>query len=88
MITGYIGNVCLMILMGELFIFMHGVVSLLFVSMCLHHRAFCGIFRQLIGEWTRDRTESHDRQFICRLIRFHISVKRLRTTQLTDTAET
>lgn len=87
-IYGYFGEVCALISVGEVIVLVNGVVLLLFISICFHHRAFCEIFRQLIGEWTRNSTERHDREFICRLIRFHVLVQKLRKNLCYDGDDT
>lgn len=80
-IIGYFGDVCFMLVIAELFMFVHGVVSLLFISICLHHRAFCAVYRQFIGAGAPDNMENDGHKFICRLIRFHVLVKKLRMNE-------
>ena len=75
-ISGYFGEQMALILCGGLYMIGLGVILLLFVSICVHHQAFCKIFEYSIDEWNQcDDKNQNDEKFIFDLMQFHISVK-------------
>lgn len=67
---GYFGEVISLSLGAGTYLIASGAVMLLFISVCLHHRAFFKIF-----EHTIDTLKQCDKKSLCDLIRFHVTVK-------------
>lgn len=70
---GYVGELCFSIWVGFGYFFANGAFLLLFISMCLHHQAFYGMFRHLVEKLKRPKKNRCDAQFLCDLVRFYIS---------------
>lgn len=71
-VLGYCVDICFILAIGEVYLLVHGALLLLFISTCLYHRAFRAVFQQAI-----ENRKSGDEEFLCDLIRFHISVEKL-----------
>lgn len=68
--VGYFGEIFFTILFAYGYLILHGVSLILFISMCLHHRAFSEIFKRLIDAARQcDENSLHD------LIGFHLTAK-------------
>lgn len=80
-IVGFFCDVCYVLTMGAVVCFANGLLILLFISICHHHRAFRDVFRQLMDKRTRNSTKN-DYIFMYQLIRFQNSVKGLRKPHL------
>lgn len=76
---GYYGELVTITTVGNVYAAITFTLSLFFVSICLHHQAFCKMFKLWVDAWNEDRgnyeNDSKDEQFLCDLIRFHIEVK-------------
>ena len=74
-ISGYLSEMFFGFNIGEGYLFINGTILLLFMSMCMHHRAFYKMFKHLTDQWNRPHRSIDEKMFLCHLIRFHISVK-------------
>lgn len=74
-LTGYIGEIIFDINLAEAFYIATGVLLLLFMSICLHHRAFYKRFQHSLRALDQPNEIENIDKFICDLIRFHISIK-------------
>lgn len=76
---GYYGEVITCTAFGNVYGAIIFTLSLFFVSICLHHEAFCKMFKVWIDDWNghegNRESRCSDEQFICNLIRFHVTVK-------------
>lgn len=72
---GYFGEVCFSILPGEAYIYINGMLALLFVSLCLLYRAFYERFQYTLNQLKRPDKRRNDRKLLCNLIQFHKSIK-------------
>lgn len=55
---------------------MDGAILVLFIAMCMHHRAFHEIIKQKIENWNFfERNRGCDEKFICNLVDFHVSIQ-------------
>lgn len=75
---GYFGEIWFGTVSGQPYFLLNGVILLLFISMCLHHRAFFAIFQHNLRDLdkaNRKRDIKATKYFICELIRFHSMVK-------------
>lgn len=69
--VGYFCEICFGNAAILTYMIANGAVLLLFMSMCIHHRAFFKMFKQFIYE-----TKRHDnKRFLCKLIQLNISAK-------------
>lgn len=69
--VGYFLEICFGNLAILTYMLANGAVLLLFMSMCIHHRAFFKMFKQFIYEAKR----CDDKQFLCKLMQLNISAK-------------
>lgn len=76
---GYICEIVLSLVCIEAYLLFNGALLLLFISMCLHHRTFNKMFQYSLQKLDHDDNQRNDRLFICKQIRFHISVKEYET---------
>lgn len=74
---GYFGETCYFVIVSLCYLSINGLFMLLFISLCLHKRAFYQMFRHSIREWEASDANRNNFQFLRKLIQFHISVKRL-----------
>lgn len=72
---GYFGEICISMVCIEAYLIDNGALLLLFISMCLHHRTFFIMFENTLKKLNHLKQKHHQKQLICNLIRFHISVK-------------
>lgn len=72
---GYIGEMVVSMICMEGYLIDNGALLLLFISMCLHHQAFYRMFRNSLCKLNRPDKRRNDKEHLCNLIRFHISVK-------------
>lgn len=78
---GYFGEIVQTWIAAEIYLIVNGVALVLFISICIHHRAFYKIFKHSIHEWNScQKNQNHDEDrgsiFVRDLIHFHILVKR------------
>lgn len=69
--VGYVTEIIATVLIVCGYLILNGIPLLLFISICLHHRAFYRVFKQKI-----DKIKQWDEIFLCDLVRFHASVKK------------
>lgn len=72
---GYSGEISFSTITTVAYFLVVGSVFLLFISMCMYYRSFCEMFEKSISTWDQLGENRFDYDFICDLIRFHISVK-------------
>lgn len=73
---GYVAEIICIVVTDEGYLLTSGAVLLLYISMCLHLRAFYEMFQHLLRERERPNRVENSEEFICDVIRFHNSVKR------------
>lgn len=73
-LIGYAGEIVFHLITGALYLHLNGVIMLLFIALCLHHRAFYQMFCQKLQKFD-EKHNSNPKQFLCELIEFHILVK-------------
>lgn len=59
----------------QTYLFVNGIVLALFISVCVHHRAFFDIFNHLVSKWDFHNADRCDENFLCNLIRYHVTIK-------------
>lgn len=74
-VLGYLGEICFNIVTGEAYLASTSII-LFFISMCLHHRAFYHIFRHSVSKINHLDKKRTNKEILCEVIRFHISVKK------------
>lgn len=80
-IIGYIAEILFNIMGCEVYYIANGATTLLFISMCLYNRAFLEMVQSMLHNLNNtdhkpnDRKQN-DRKLLCKLIEFHVSVKR------------
>ncbi|XP_031621072.1 putative odorant receptor 83c [Contarinia nasturtii] len=62
--------------MGEAYLFVSLPLLTLFISMCLNHQAFYGMFQDLVTKLKRPDNISNRKELLFELIRFHASIKK------------
>lgn len=72
---GYFSEICISMICIEAYLIDNGELLLLFISMCLHHQAFHRMFQNSLKKLDRINKNRNNEEYICGLIRFHISVK-------------
>ena len=72
-IWGYFGEISYYEISCAGYIFVIGVLLLLFISICIHHHAFYQIFEHSINE--ANRTKQFDKKYFYHLARCHIAEK-------------
>lgn len=73
--AGYIAEIVYCCFGGEAYILSNGVILLLFVSICLHHKAFYQMFKHAAIKFDEPDKNRNDHEYICDLIRFHVKIK-------------
>lgn len=73
---GYLCEACVVFCTGCAYIIVNGSILILFFSICLHHRAFYQMIHHNLQNFNRcDEMKRDNEEFLCKLIRFHISIK-------------
>lgn len=84
-IFGYFAEIAFFLMITGVFTLINGAFLLLFMSMCIHHRAFYEIIQHSIDEWNSTNADKNyginenylvNQRFICDLIYFHVLVKK------------
>lgn len=70
-LLGYIGEICLNLLISVGYFIENGVHLILFTSICLYHQAFYEIINRLVKE----KIKECDGKFLFDMVRFHIMIK-------------
>lgn len=73
-LLGYLAEIVSIVVTDEAYLLTSGAVLLLYISMCLNHRAFYDMFQYLLKD-PPNRQQNH-RKLLCDVIRFHTTVKR------------
>lgn len=73
---GYFGETCYFVVVSLTYLTINGTFMLLFISMCLHDYAFYQMFQHFIRKWQESDANRNGAAFLCKLIRFHVSVKK------------
>lgn len=66
---------CYEISLGEIFLIQNSAFLLLFISLCVFHRAFYQMFSHTLKKLDHRNENQDDEKFLCDLIRFHNTVK-------------
>lgn len=72
---GYIAEIICIVVTDEGYLLTSGSILLLYISMCLHHRAFYEMFRHLLRTREHQNRVKNQLEWIYDVIRFHSSVK-------------
>lgn len=76
-LVGYLGEDFYIIYFAVIFGIVAGLLLLLFISICIYHLAFYKMIEHSIGQSNHKHDRmTNDRQFIFRLISFHIEIKK------------
>lgn len=75
-LIGYFGEMCFSVMAANFYMSFNGAIEIIFVSMCLHHRAFLNMFQHYLLIFDTSDEHRNDEIHLCNLIRFHIMVKR------------
>lgn len=70
---GYFVEVLYQMAAADAYYIAHGSILLLFISICWHHQAFEQMIRHSMEKF--DLLENHHKEPICKVIRFHVTVK-------------
>lgn len=73
---GYAGELLFGIMLSEAYLIGNGSILMLFVCICLHHKAFFSMFKYLVDKLDETLLERNPETQLCEVIKFHISVKR------------
>lgn len=75
-IIGYFAELIFGVCSGESYLIAIGALLMLFISLCQHFRGFAQMNQSLLNEFncSTDVSVTHER--LCKLIKFHISVKK------------
>lgn len=73
--AGYTATIGLSIMMGESYLILNGSILLLFIAICLHHRAFYNRFENSLHKFNCSNQETDSREILCEIIDFHNTVK-------------
>lgn len=72
---GYIGEILFTYFSCESYLFVNGPIVVLFVSMCLHHRAFYEMFNYSLHEMDVPNKKKNDKLELWKIIQFQNLVK-------------
>lgn len=76
---GYFGELGMVVSDTTGFMLVNGTFLLLFVAICMHHQAFLKVFKTVIAKSNQSintNGKQSTARFLCKLIRFHLSVKK------------
>lgn len=73
---GYAGEIIYFLWTAEGYIFVNAAIVLLFVAICLHHRAFYEMYCYELNKLNCVDKHRNNQQFLSDLIEFHISFKK------------
>lgn len=79
-LIGFIGEICFVLISYHFYNIINGSAILLFISICLHHRAFYKMIQHSIGKLdcsVNHQNHQNRDQLFCELIHFHISAQKL-----------
>lgn len=72
---GYTGEILFGILLSEAYLIGNGSILMLFVCICLHHKAFYRMFEHSVRKIDHIHRELDVRNQLCEIIRFYVSAK-------------
>lgn len=73
---GYAGEIMYFLWTAEGYIFVNAAIVLLFVAICLHHRAFYEMYCFELNKFNRTDEHRNNQQFLTELIEFQLSFKK------------
>lgn len=82
--VGYVGEIGFSVVTCEAYFLVDGLLLLLFISICLYFRSFREILKNSIRIRNQFDGNRFDHEFLCDLIRFHISIKKWVKQQLAN----
>lgn len=68
---GYFGETLYHLFVGEMYLLTNGAFLLLFISLCLHHRAFYQMFDNFVRKMDYPDENRNDTRHVWKLIKFH-----------------
>lgn len=74
-LLGYILETVFFVVETFSYFLINGTFLILFISLCLHNRAFYQMFQHTIREWEESNANQNDSEFLCKLINFQVTVK-------------
>lgn len=75
-IVGYIFEIFADIFFAEGYLFSNGILLLMFISICLHHKAFHDMLRISARKLDGHDKDKKNKAICCNLVCFHVQVKR------------
>lgn len=72
---GYSAQIAFSIIINEAYMIANGAPLLLFISICLHHRAFYQMFLHSVCKLNCADEKQNDLEVLIQLIRFHMTIK-------------
>lgn len=74
--TGYIAEIFYVMLNCQTYMLTNGILLLFFVSKCYHHQAFYKMFDHMLATFNcLHRNYYDDKQYLCDLVRFHVTIR-------------
>lgn len=70
---GYVYEMCFVSIVAETYFLVNGAFLILFVSICLTHRAFQRAFESAIEKLGNADDDKNDKQLLSELVQFHAS---------------
>lgn len=74
-ILGYFGEICFILVSCESGLLVNGTIVIIFISLGLHHCAFCKLLKHIIDESNRCHRKQCNKKLLRDLVRFHATVK-------------
>lgn len=74
--SGYAGGILFGIMQSEAYLLGNGSILMLFVCICLHHKAFFRMFEHTVKQLDETFQERDPTIQLCEIIKLHISIKR------------
>lgn len=72
---GYTGEILFGALLSEAYLIGNGSILMLFVCMCLHHKAFFKMFEQMVHKLDLVDRGLEAKNRLCEIIQFYVSAK-------------
>lgn len=76
-LRGYFYEICFDSVFGDTYLLANSSLLLLFISICLHHKEFAKRLSHSLRKLDYDDKARNNKDFLCELMNFHISVKEL-----------
>lgn len=74
-VTGYLAEEAFCIIGSEFYFLFDALPLLFFVFLCWHNQVFLKMFEEILRKLDHPRENHNNKQILCDLIRFHITVK-------------